>query len=430
MAEGIGIRRRGELAVTRDIVNHQREWLSEVRERVAGGEPFAVLSADAPHEIYRAMDIPYVVVQWWSSIIAAKQRAPKALAALKEAGYPDDREQYNALGLGELLLDEPAGAPWGGLPTPTIFQAPMATDGMRKLFELWARETGAAFYPIEHTIDPRPDLPTDWWERLPHHWDEFLPHERLRLMVEELTGLVRVLEETTGKTFSESRFIEVMTLANEQSEWSRRTRDLIAASVPVPVSAAETMTATMIPQWHRGSPWGRDAARGLFDEVAARHEAGQAACPDERIRLMWLGRALWSSLGFYQQFERRHGAVFVWSMYLGLAADAYLRYLDGRDPLRALAARFVPMGEEIRMPSWSAAWHLKEAKLHQVDGVVSFGEDDFFSSRLLEQAGIPVFSIAASNVDRRTWDEDSLSVALDEFIEVRVRPVAARRASS
>jgi hypothetical protein len=164
--------------------------------------------------------------------------------------------------------------------------------------------------------------------------------------------------------------------------------------------------------------------------VAARHEAGQAACPDERIRLMWLGRALWSSLGFYQQFERRHGAVFVWSMYLGLAADAYLRYLDGRDPLRALAARFVPMGEEIRMPSWSAAWHLKEAKLHQVDGVVSFGEDDFFSSRLLEQAGIPVFSIAASNVDRRTWDEDSLSVALDEFIEVRVRPVAARRASS
>jgi len=78
------------------------------------------------------------------------------------------------------------------------------------------------------------------------------------------------------------------------------------------------------------------------------------------------------------------------------------------------------------MPSWSAPWHLKEAQLHQVDGVVSFGEDDYFSTRLLEAAGIPVLSVRATDVDRRTWDEASLRAQLVEFIEGRVRPRAEK----
>ena len=110
-------------------------------------------------------------------------------------------------------------------------------------------------------------------------------------------------------------------------------------------------------------------------------------------------------------------------MYLGLAADGYARYFDGRDPLRALAARFVTVGDELRMPSWSAAWHVKEARKHQVDGVVSLGEDDYFSVRRLEAAGIPVLSIAADNVDRRTWNEETLGQAIASFIEDRFDPL-------
>src|SRR5579875_666042 len=131
-----GMRRRSELECTQQISRYQREWFSELHERVAGGEPFAVLSADSPHEIYRAMDIPYVVVQWWSSLIAAKQLAPRYLASLREAGYPSSYEQYNTLPLGELLTADPDTAPWGGLPTPTILQASLASDSMRQLFEV------------------------------------------------------------------------------------------------------------------------------------------------------------------------------------------------------------------------------------------------------------------------------------------------------
>jgi hypothetical protein len=218
-----------------------------------------------------------------------------------------------------------------------------------------------------------------------------------------------------------------MHLANEQAEHNAAARDLVAATVPAPVSIAETMPAVMVPQWHRGSAWARDAAAGFSAEVSQRANDGAAACPEERIRLMWLGRGLWSSLGLYQHFQDTYGAVFVWSMYLGLAADGYARYFEGRDPLRALAARFVTVGDELRMPPWSAAWHVKEARKHQIDGVVSLGEDDYFSVRRLEAAGIPVLSIAADNVDRRTWSEDGLKAAISRFIEERARPAAERR---
>jgi hypothetical protein len=421
------MRRRAELSCTREFTRYQRAWFAQVTERVRDGEPFAVLSADSPHEIYRAMDIPYVVVQWWSSIIAAKQMGPPYLERLRAAGYPDTHEQYNILPLGELLAGDPDAAPWGGLPRPTILQASLSSDGMRHLFEAWAHHSGATFYPVERTVDTRLDIPARWWEELPHHWDTFLPAPRLDLLTDELTGLIRVLESTTGRRFSESRFAEVMDLANEQAEHNRATRDLVASTVPAPVSVAETMPAVMIPQWHRGSAWARDAAATLRAEVSARVADGAAVCPEERVRLMWLGRGLWSSLGLYQHFQERYGAVFVWSMYLGLAADGYARYAEGRDPLRALAARFVPVGEELRMPTWSSAWHLKEAQLHRVDGVVSLGEEDYFSVRGLEEAGIPVLSIDADNVDRRTWSEARLIELIGAFIEDRVAPQTQRR---
>ena len=138
---------------------------------------------------------------------------------------------------------------------------------------------GAVFLPVEHAIDIRLDLPRRWWEELPDHWDRHLPVERIDLMTDQLRALVSRLEAMTGRTFSVDRFAEVMALANEHATWNRRTRDLVAEAVPAPVSAAETMTATMIPQWHRGSPWGRDAARSFYQEVER-----AAGCGRRRVR--------------------------------------------------------------------------------------------------------------------------------------------------
>ena len=413
-----GARSRKSLRSVAAFGDYQREWFAGLRRRVAAGEPLAVVNANAPQEILRALDIPFVVNQWWASIVAAKQQSGRYLSLLRDHGYPTDVDSYSAQGLAAIFDDDREAAPWGGLPRPTFLQAVNGADGTVKLFEAWAREADADLYLFERTVDSRWSLFRSWWEELPDRWHEVLESERLDTLVAELHEVIGALEGKTGRSFSHERFAAVMNLVNEQEEYYRRTRDLIARTVPAPASIVDTMPATMVPQWHRGTEWGRDAARAFYEEVVERVERGEAACAHERIRLMWVGRGMWSEMGFYQRWEASHGAVFVWSMYLALAADGYIRKFDGgRDPLRALAARVLTMGDELRMPTWAAAWHVREAETHGVHGAVALSDADPFVLRALERAGIPVLALALDNFNQEDADAPAIERAVTEFIE-------------
>ncbi len=409
-----------------EALGHQREWFAGIRERAARGEPLVLADADAPHELFRAMGLPYVVNQWWASICAAKQCAPRYLGLLAERGYPDDIDQYSAIALGSALEPDPEQAPWGGLPPVSLYVTQAWSEGHRLIAEAWTRELGVPAFVLEKAVDPA--LPERWWERVAGEWEEVMGRTRVDLMEAELRELAARLETLTGRTLDEARLARVLELANEQEEWNRKTRDLLAATSPAPLDIVDSIPAVMVPQWHRGSEWGRDAARRFYEEVAAAVERGDAVCPGERLRLMWVGRGLWFNLGFYQHFQERYGAVFVWSMYLAIAADGYLRY--GGEPLRQLAGRFVAFSDFLGMPGWADAWYVEEARRHGVHGVVNLVAPDrsaHFATRALEEAGIPVLEIDANNADARTWDEEALVARLGAFIEERVEPARASR---
>ena len=400
---------------------HQREWFADLQLRVAAGEPLAVVDADVPHELLRAMGIPYVVNQWWASICSAKQRAPHYLSLLRERGYPDYVEQYSAISLGSTLEDDPEQAPWGGLPDVTVFLTQVWTDAHLGIAQAWERERGVPYFALEKGVEN--GLPELWWERIAQDWEAVVGTARLDLMSAELERLVAFLEDLTGKRLDERRLVEILELANEQQEWSRRTRDLLAATSPAPLDIVDSIPAVMLPQWHRGTEWARDAARSFHEEVEGLVADGSAVCEDEQLRLMWVGRGLWFNLGFYQHFQREYGAVFVWSMYLAIAADGYLRY--GGPPLRALSARFAAFSDLIGMPGWADPWYVKEARSHRVDGVVHLvtpeSRSSYFVTQALEEAGIPVLEIDANNADARDWDEAAFVQSLSQFIETRVR---------
>lgn len=391
----------------KEASRYQRRWFQDLRARATHGGPLALVNADAPQEIFRAMDIPYVVNQWWASVVAAKQRAPYYLELLRERGYPDYTEQYSAISLGSLFDPDPENAPWGGLPRPSIVLGENVGDGGRKVFDVWGQHPDITFYALESAAENT--VPVNWWDLMPHDWEKAIGTARLDLMVSELTGLIRFLETTTGRVFSERRLRRVLDLVNEQAEWNRRSRDLIAATTPSPLAVTDSIPSVMIPQWHRGTEWARDAARRFYEEVAERVRAGAAVCEDERVRLMWIGRGLWYDMEFYRRFEQRYGAVFVWSMYLAIAADGYPRY--GSDPLRALAARFAAFNDLLYTPPWSCEWYVKEARLHRVDGVVHLVSDDarggYFTTRALRAAGIPVYELHADNVDTRSYSRST-----------------------
>ncbi|MHA6623529.1 2-hydroxyacyl-CoA dehydratase [Pseudonocardia sp. DLS-67] len=417
-------RRRGVgLPSAERAYRHHREWFRDTQRRVAAGEPFAVVSAEAPLEILRTMDIPFVTVQWWSSLISAKRKAPEYLEALRARGWPDDQEQYFSLGLASAFDTDPASAPWGGLPRPSVIIGDPRDDNHGKIYELWARECGAAYFPFERAI--LRDGPDEWWAMGPRRWEELIEPALLDLHVEESTGLIRFLEQTTGRPFRESEFLRVLTLVNETEEYFRRTRDLIARTRPAPVSISDTFTSVMMPQWHRGTVWARDAARGFHDEVAARVERGEAACADERIRLAWLGQGLWFNVDFYESFMRDHGAVFVWSMYLGYAADAYPRYWTD-DPLRSLSARYAAFTQYMSMEPWPSGWFLKEVEAAGVDGVVVLGEAWPFADDVFRDAGVPLLRLDVHQVDSRGWDQGSVTEAMTRFLHDEVEPGTRR----
>ncbi len=424
-------RSRKSLQSVASFNSYQREWFADVRRQVEEGAPFAMVNANAPQEILRTLGVPFIVNQWWASIVAAKQQTRRYAGLLRAHDFPADVEAYSAQGLAAAFDDDAENAPWGGLPVPDFVHAVASSEPALKLFSHWADVTGAEPYIYERTIDPRPDLFSDWWARLPEHWDEALEPERIDLMVAELSEVIARIEAATGRSFSQERFIEIMDLVNEQEDYYRKTRDLVAATVPAPIGVVDSMPATMVPQWHRGTVWARDAARDFYEEVKARVEAGLGAVQNERIRLMWVGRGLWSEMGFYQKWEESHGAVFVWSMYLALAADGYYRDMSGdRDPLRALASRFITMGDELRMPSWAGPWHVHEAQTHAVDAAVALQDADPFVVRALRAAGIPVLELTADNFNREGEDAAAIETAITAFIEGPARERAEARHGS
>ena len=421
-------RSRKLLQANADFGTYQREWFGAVRARVADGVKFAVVNANAPQEILRAFDLPFVVNQWWASIVAAKQQSRRYRGLLAERGYPAGVEAYSTQALAAVFDDDPEQAPWGGLPRPDFVHAIASSDPTPAIYEAMAEASGAAGFVYERTVDPRVTIETRWWEVMPDDWDSALEPERIDLLVDELRAVIAQLEIATGQRFDTARFRAILDLVNEQEGYYRATRDLIARTVPAPISIVDSMPATMVPQWHRGSVWARDAARAFHDEVATRAAAGQGVVAQEKVRLMWVGRGLWSDTAFYQRWEESHGAVFVWSMYLALAADGYIRHFDrGRDPLRSLAARFLTMGDELRMPSWAGPWHVHEAQTHQIDGALALADADPFVIRALVAAGVPVLELGIDNFALQPADLDRLDARITAFIEGRASAQAARR---
>ncbi|WP_335981834.1 2-hydroxyacyl-CoA dehydratase family protein [Streptomyces sp. CA2R106] len=412
--------RRGtgpRLEAAGDALRHQRKWFASLRGQTERGRPLALVNADFPQELLRAMDVPYVVNQWWASIISAKRMSGRYLEALRERGLPDDVEQYSALPLAEALSPRGEDAPWGGLPLPSVVLADCTGDNMHRMFQLWESELGVPFLPLEGAAAET--VPANWWELMRHDWETAIGSPRIDLLHQELRVLVPRLEELTGARFSTERLARIMALSNEQAEWNRRTRDLLASAPQCPVPVNDVIPAVMIPQWHRGTPWATSAAESLYHEVSALVAQGRAVVPRERRRLMWIGRGLWFDMDFYRSFEQSHGAVFVWSMYLALAADAYARY--GDDPLRALAARFCAFRDQMYTPPWSVEWYVKEARAHRVDGVVHLISPDsrssWFTTRALREAGIPVTEIRADNADGRSLDPAALHAQVARWTE-------------
>ncbi|MFC1534666.1 2-hydroxyacyl-CoA dehydratase [Thermodesulfobacteriota bacterium] len=404
-------RNTGQLEIPKLVRAYQREWLARTRERVSQGEPFIICNGDDYEDMANAMDIPVIVINYWHSLISMKGLAEYYYDVLAKKGYPSD---YSfALGLACSMDRDPEMAPWGGLPKPLVILGGAREDREYRVVELWAREMGATFWPLEcalwHAVEKPPG--PNWWERIRDHWDEFVNPYKLDLRVEQEKELTKYIEVATGKRLTIDKLTETAELVNEQMDYWKMAHDLIAATVPCPARVRDqlSMYQTM---WHRGTPTGRDFIKSYYEEVKDRVEKGIAACPNEKIRLMWL-ISLGTPPAWGQWAEDTYNAVCVASGYSAIPFDGYPRTILDNDPGRALAARHMLM-------SWTSPdWHLKETLDHQCDGIVVATTGGSSGSRkeltdYCDKVGMPIVEIPYNK------DDEKVRAIISEFIETHL----------
>jgi benzoyl-CoA reductase subunit B len=418
-------RSRKTLACTAEATAFQKQFGLELRRRVVDdGEPFAIVQADTPHEIFHAMDIPIITNQWWSAYISAKQLSTRYFDAMVEAGYPQNNCKYCSLGLACTLANDPATAPWGGLPKPTVLVARLTCDCIQHVFGQWSKALGSEFFPME--APAWEDKDPQWFESSRTDWERVYQPDRIALMVEEMRDLITLLENRTGRKFDEAKLHHLMERINEQEGYIWEAAQAIGKARPCPVSIAEQMPNTMIPQWHRGSDWAVAHAKRFRDEVLERVDQGLGASSNEKLRLMWIGAGVWHDPGFYQALEETLGAVFVWSMYMPFAGPQYIREVKGK-PMEALASRICSMNEVLHLPPWMNGWMTSEAERCGIDAAVVLLPPDNRLSQSgtkltalsLEEAGVPVLMVDADMVDAKRWDHDRMVGLVAEFLTKR-----------
>ena len=416
-----------QLASTVAASEGQKAWFSSIRRRVFEERaPYAIGQADMPFELFQLMDVPMVSNQWWAAVVSAKRLAPYYLDKLNDSGFHQGLCRYCSLSMASTVLGDAGQAPWGGLPRPSLLAARLTCDCVQRVFETWAEHFQTELILLDAPAATH--LPPRWWELSRHRWRELYEEHRLQFMVQQFERLIGSLEKISGRRFAVADLRKVMEQVNRQEEYFEEAKQAIGEASQTPVRMQEQITNVMAAQWQRGSEWAVSHARAFRDEVVSRAKQGIAACPNEKLRIMWVGAGLWYDLDFYSAFEASHGAVFVWSMYLAFGPDGYIRY-GLEDPLLALASRTVSMNEQLHNPPWANEWIVHQARSHRIDaafvltplGTRPSATGTRFVELALEEAGIPVFSVHADMVDARLWDAAGMRARAAEFLDL-VRP--------
>jgi hypothetical protein len=375
-----------------------------------------------PHEIWEALDIPFITDVWYSGLVAARRQSGYYSDFLTREGYHENLSRYSALTWAVMLDKENPDPPWGGVPRPTL----VCSSQHDRAAAVMAARVGAAYVPLDAPVLDKPAL--DWWKRSRWQWEDLDGDYRIDVVLAQYRELVEASERLAGKKLDIDRLREIVDRVNQQELYFDEVREIIATAEKLPVRLGEVMSQVMGIQWHRGTPWALDQARAFRDEVKHRAANQMWACPNEQYRLMYVGAGLWQNLGFFSEFEEKYGAVFVRSNYLSIAADGYIRF-GTSDPLRALASRYVTMSEQMHIPGPGSAWAIDDARRNRCVGGLSIRGwwGGKLITRALEEEGIPILDFPVDAVDGNTWDQQKISKLVCDFIEQRVIPAANRR---
>lgn len=386
---------------------HQRKWLAETREAVANGEHFAICNGDEFEEIFIAMGIPVLAINYWNYLVVATQKREHYFDVLNERGYPGRMDNFFALGLATAM--DPANAPWGGLPKPTLICGSLRYEMELRVTELWAKEYGCPIIPMDFAF-PTPalqDFPEDFLGTVRDDWESLVDPRRLEFRLAQEKRAITYVEQLTGKTFSVAELEKSMNMLNEQMDWWARARLALGQATPCPVTMRDQMSMYQT-MWHRGTQAGIDLVKAYCEEVEDRVAKGIGGYRNEKFRFYYGDQVP----PFEDWLMDTYGGVAVACSYSGFP-DAYARNVHNNDPMRALAAR------HLQLVYNDKHWVTRQALDHKCDAIIQiepFTTDEYPSVEQLhaEENGIAYLAI------RENADTPEVRRRIAEFVETRL----------
>ncbi len=403
------------------------QWYAGALAASKEGRPVAWCMVATPPEILKVFEIETSWPENYGTACAARQAAVPFMERAEGEGYSADLCSYerNTVGYCREFLDAggvPPGAPQGGMPWPAmLITNSMVCDPRTKGFQAFnAHYLHVPMYTVDTQMPP---YGTDMSD------PAIRAHYR-RYNVEQLRGLVRFLEEQTGRKLDEAALSAAVanSLAAQRLLWEVHE---LRKAIPSPMPSEDQFACIVPLLYMAGSAEATAFFTRLRDEVRDRVAAGTGVIAEEKYRLLWVGIPPWFNMGIFNYLESLGAVCAMETTYYGYAPVE----VDVSRPLEALAdigwlraAQIHALGAELSTESlFSAGLVLKFIREYAIDGVIfhrvlscraiSFGQAHT-ARRLREELPVPVLFLESDMADPRTWSDARIKSGIGAFLDV------------
>lgn len=396
-------------------------YFDTLRNAAKEGKTIVWSPASVPYELFRAMDMEYVLGEPYGALCAAGGLADELLPVTEEYGFTTRFCAYSRNFIGSYLTGK---SPLGELP-PADFMV-----GVR----LGCNDHVAWFETVSKLAD-RPYFPVD----LPQCYGK-LTERHIAYVQSQLEHLVQFMEQVTKRKMEEHRLVEAVTNAHQlKALWNQILE--CCKNIPAPLnfrSQTSFMTAAV---WLKGTREAVDTYAALLDEVKDRMERGVGSVPEEKARLLWDNVPMWFYPLVFNYLEDK-GLVPIVCPYIVGWGDNPLTYSQypqqskelltwqmpttGKEALRETAKEFlrahvvlnnclasklsfyrgVALDYGIDGAIFHSNWGCKLLSLGRLE-VVKYLEEEF---------DIPVLVFESSMADPRGFNEEKFLLRLDTFV--------------
>jgi benzoyl-CoA reductase subunit B len=397
-----------------------RQWFHELTETAEkGGQAAYVFVMGSMAEILRTFDLPIVFPEINSLQTAVRRVAHEYLNEAEDYGYSPDICGYVKA---DVALQLRGGQhPMGRIPQPTLAVLTNACNTYIKWAEIWERMYHIPVFTLD--IPGTRAAGTQNWPG-----DPDFENDR-RYVQHQLTELIELCEQTTGRKFDIDRLREVMQYANDMSRSWKRVLQL-NQSRPALFNAITDGTIYLgVTNGFRGTEAGSAFFSRLVEEMEYKAAHGIGTPIEEKYRLIFVGVPCYPIFRRFSDLFTDRGGVFVSSTYLWFAAGgANLGFeYDLTHPLESLAEGVLISVRD----AMDSMFHSDRALIDMiepfhVDGVVyhpikscrtvSTGLADNRRS-LMAARDVPSLFIESDLMDRRVVSEAQLKNRVDAFFE-------------